>query len=29
MWAIGVWVVCGLVLLLEVIGEGGRWEGVD
>lgn len=25
MWAVGVSVLCGVVLVLEVIGEGGRW----
>ncbi|KIM46492.1 hypothetical protein M413DRAFT_316135 [Hebeloma cylindrosporum] len=25
LWAIGVWVLCGFVLVLEVVGEGGRW----
>jgi hypothetical protein len=24
-WAVGVWVLCGVVLVLEVVGEGGRW----
>jgi len=25
LWAIGVWVLCGVVLVLVIIGEGGRW----
>jgi hypothetical protein len=24
LWAVGVWVLCGVVLVLEVVGEGGR-----
>ena len=24
LWAVGVWVLCGVVIVLEIIGEGGR-----